>query len=155
MDLSKLRKLASNATPGPWVVGENVAEVIAPCPCCGLIATCAQYGPSDDDPECFNSGYIAAFAPNVAISLLDEIERLGRCNEQLARSHAEVVNHQNAEIERLQAEYLKLARHFYDTFRLGYVMLGAKAAPVKFEESRYGKRANVIAYGKAAKEELD
>jgi hypothetical protein len=34
----------------------------------------------------------------------DEIERLGRCNEQLSRSHAAVMNDQNAEIERLREE---------------------------------------------------
>jgi predicted RNase H-like nuclease (RuvC/YqgF family) len=37
-----------------------------------------------------------------------KIERLGRCNEQLSKSHAEAINHQNAHIERLQAENAKL-----------------------------------------------
>lgn len=36
-----------------------------------------------------------------------EIERLGRCNDELSRSHTEVVNHQKAEIERLQ-EYERI-----------------------------------------------
>ena len=35
-----------------------------------------------------------------------EIERLGRCNEQLSHSHAEVINTQNADITRLRAELL-------------------------------------------------
>jgi len=32
-----------------------------------------------------------------------EIARLGRCNEELSRAHAEIINHQNAEIARLKA----------------------------------------------------
>ena len=36
--------------------------------------------------------------------LVDEIERLGRCNEELSKSHAEAINSQNSIIDRLRAE---------------------------------------------------
>ena len=41
---------------------------------------------------------------DVVVRGAEEIERLGRCNEELSRSHAEVINHQNAEIKQLRCE---------------------------------------------------
>lgn len=44
-DLSRMDTEDKAATPGPWIVGEHPSEVVAPCPCCGPIATCVAYGP--------------------------------------------------------------------------------------------------------------
>lgn len=71
----RLRKLAQKATPGPWEVGDHPSKVIAPCPCCGPVATCDQYGPSET-PDCYNSEYIAAANPRVILELLSELKWL-------------------------------------------------------------------------------
>ena len=73
--IKRLRSLAEKATPGPWEVGTHPSMVVAPCPCCGLVATAAQYGPSES-AECYNSEYIAAANPLAVLELLDMIEKL-------------------------------------------------------------------------------
>ncbi len=75
MNLAKLKHIANESTPGPWKVGNHPSKVVAPCPCCGDIAVCAQYGPGEET-ENYNSKYIAAFNPQVALELIVEIERL-------------------------------------------------------------------------------
>ena len=56
-------KAGKQRTPPPWKVGTELggklSEVIAPCECCGRIAVCDQFGASDDNPNCFNSTFIA------------------------------------------------------------------------------------------------
>ena len=73
--IKRLRSLAEKAIPGPWEVGTHPSMVVAPCPCCGLVATAAQYGPSES-AECYNSEYIAAANPLAVLELLDMIEKL-------------------------------------------------------------------------------
>lgn len=73
--LQQLKRLAEEATPGPWVVGDHPSKVVAPCPCCGLIATCSQYGPGEGT-DSYNSEYIAGTNPAVLLELLAEIEQL-------------------------------------------------------------------------------
>ena len=66
---AEFRKARDAATPGPWEVlpGRRVVSV---CPCCGLIATCTQFGA---DPECSNAGFIAAAR---SCDLPERIDRL-------------------------------------------------------------------------------
>lgn len=64
MDLQPIKDALASATPAPWVVGDDPSQVIAPCPCCGLIATCAPYGIPTGDRDYdlrhhYNSGLIA------------------------------------------------------------------------------------------------
>lgn len=37
--------------PAPWVVSDDATQVIAPCPCCGPVATCFEYGAATGDKE--------------------------------------------------------------------------------------------------------
>lgn len=78
--LDELEALAEAATPGPWVVGDDASQVIAPCPCCGLIATCDPYGIPTGDRDYdlqhhYNSGFIAASRQAIP-ELIAEVRRL-------------------------------------------------------------------------------
>lgn len=75
MDLGELKRVANSSTPGPWEVGDHPSKVTAPCPCCGDVATCTQYGPGEEMSN-YNSKHIAAFNPSVALELIAELERL-------------------------------------------------------------------------------
>ena len=57
-NLKKLEKLYKESTPGPWVV-KDVKYVYAPCPCCGTIAECSQFGVMET-PDCYNTELIVA-----------------------------------------------------------------------------------------------
>jgi hypothetical protein len=79
---AEIRALCERATPGPWVVGEHASQVVAPCPCCGPIATCDMYGPESGDREYdarmhYNSEFIAA-ARTLVPRLLDALEAAER-----------------------------------------------------------------------------
>lgn len=86
----RLRELAKAATPGPWEVGDHQSLVVSPCPCCGLIATCAQFGPGEG-PLNYNSDYIAAANPKAILVVLDSLAE--------ARKRAEVAERRVAELE--------------------------------------------------------
>jgi len=78
-DLKELRKIAMAATPGPWTWdGEDEPNaMIAKSPKHGnwkveIITTdSGVYGPEAEDRV-----HIAAFSPDTALALLDELERL-------------------------------------------------------------------------------
>jgi hypothetical protein len=57
-ELDDLETLYDNSTPGPWVV-KDLKFVYAPCPCCGVVAECAQYG-VQETPDNYNTEIIVA-----------------------------------------------------------------------------------------------
>ena len=66
----KARKLCDGAAPPPWIV-KDLKYVVAPCPCCGQICECDQFGASDD-PECYHSEFIA----NARTSLPNALDQI-------------------------------------------------------------------------------
>ncbi len=58
VDIDALEKLYNESTPGPWIV-RDMKFVHAPCPCCGDVAECVQYGPGNDK-ENYNTEIIVA-----------------------------------------------------------------------------------------------
>ena len=72
------RKRCEAAAPAPWVV-KNLKYVVAPCPCCGQICECDQFGVSDV-PECYHSEFIAHARTDLpkALDQIDADERTMR-----------------------------------------------------------------------------
>ncbi len=75
IDLTRLAELAAKATPGPWIADpDDVALVVAPCPCCGPIATCHVFGPpGSTSRNCYNTDFIAACSPDIIAGLVAEL----------------------------------------------------------------------------------
>jgi hypothetical protein len=84
---AEIRALCERATPGPWVVGEHASQVVAPCPCCGPVATCDMYGPESGDRDFdarmhYNSAFIVA-ARTALPRLLNALEAAERERDRL------------------------------------------------------------------------
>lgn len=75
MDLKKLREIASKATPGPWGPWSGnypfYVDVVKPA---------QSLSKHDDERPTYwrywDAEFVLSFNPNVALELLDEIERL-------------------------------------------------------------------------------
>lgn len=67
--IRRIKKRCETATPAPWVV-ENLKYVVAPCPCCGRICECVQFGASDS-PDCYNSEFIAHSRTDIPLLVSD------------------------------------------------------------------------------------
>ena len=84
LDLTKLRKIAEAATPGPWEVGMTTFGD----PNDGPTHSCVREAGSEwfdhvaasegCDEADLNMAHIAAFDPPTVIALIDEVERLRR-----------------------------------------------------------------------------
>jgi hypothetical protein len=96
LTIAELREIGKKMTPGPWAVpADNPAEVVAPCPCCGLIATCEVFGPpGTKDPLCYNSEGIAAMR-NLWPFILDQLEAAEKQRDEYkAEWKAQIANNQ-------------------------------------------------------------
>lgn len=73
-DYTKLRELATKATPGPWTVQNGaIIRHFYPLPVAAVIADVSD--PAHPSAKA-DAEYIAAASPDGVIALLDEIERL-------------------------------------------------------------------------------
>lgn len=76
--LTKLRKIAEAATPGPWKEDYcgDIWSIKVPAPIHPRIGTTSFY--VEDHPD---ARFIAAFNPKVCLAILDRLERLERVAE--------------------------------------------------------------------------
>ena len=106
--LGAIKKRCNESTPGPWIVGKHPKVVTAPCPCCGDICECTQYGPGEG-PRNYNSEFIAHAREDVPW-LMAEIERLrmAKHNKVAGNEHVKWIDAQR--IKELEAEIKRLRK---------------------------------------------
>jgi hypothetical protein len=74
-ELAELKRLYKCGPEHKWKVGDDPSQVIDECPCCGLVATCSQFGPGDSPEHNYATSLIVAMN-NALPALLERVETL-------------------------------------------------------------------------------
>ena len=100
LDVEELRKLAENATPGPWWTAQNGAifDIREVCVVRGENGDWSVNTVNKRASEQADASHIAAFNPTVALALLSELTRLTKI-EEAARAVVEDTRHNNTTVQ--------------------------------------------------------